>query len=442
MRALSRIVFVLVIATGMLVSCSKPAANKTAPVQKVIKLAHLYDPGVDANTKLSYSWIEGAAKQFEAENPDCKVELEFFPAYEQMDTKLMSDYLAGIEHGVQMTMSMQLTEHYKTGDLKDISAYVNAWDPAEKAEFSWNPVWNELSVGNKLYGIPIGMQARAIVYRKDMFAAAGLDPERPPKTIEELISYAQKLTKNDVWGLGVYLGPDRATNEITFCPYIWANGGDIWDPATKKASYASPEGVKTAKFLYDLVNTYKVTPEWAVSGSYTDVIQKPFINGQYAMVEGFGNYWIKQLQDAGFVSGAVPASADAKALSVGIFTVPEGSDRYTNGWCLTVAESCKNPDEAMKLLESLLVQDHLQNFMSAGLPGRKSVYQLGAYSSKFYQEWNAAASNGRPMPPTANYMTLADSISACLQEIVASKAPIESTLKRYQDEYNARYAGE
>jgi ABC-type glycerol-3-phosphate transport system substrate-binding protein len=41
---------------------------------KVIKLAHLYDPGVDENTKLSYSWIEGAVKQFEAENPGFKVE--------------------------------------------------------------------------------------------------------------------------------------------------------------------------------------------------------------------------------------------------------------------------------------------------------------------------------------------------------------------------------
>ena len=409
---------------------------------KVVKLAHLYDPGVDENSRINFMWIDGAAKQFEAENPGTRVELEFFPSYQQLDTKLMSDFMAGIEHGVQMTMSMQLTEHYGVGSLLNIAPYVNAWAPSEVAEFSWNPVWNELSVGNQLFGIPVGMQVRAIAYRKDMFAAAGLDPERPPRTIDELIEYARRLTRDGVWGLGMYLGPDRATNEVSFSPYLWANGGDIWDPVTKSATFASPEGVKTAQFLYDLVNTYRVTPEWAVSGSYVDGVLGPFINGQFAMVEGWGNYWIRQLQEAGFVADAIPATPEARAVNVGFFHVPEGSDRYLNGWSLTIASSCRNPDEAMKLLETMLKWEHLQNFLSAGLPGRRSVYQQGDYGSRFYQQWMELGSRGRPMPPTANYMVLADSIAACLQEIILSRTPVEQTLRRYQNEYNARYAGE
>ena len=57
------------------------------------------------------------------------------------------------------------------------------------------------------------------------------------------------------------------------------------------------------------------------------------------------------------------------------------------------------------------------------------------------KEWQAAA-QGKSMPQTANYMKLADSVAAAIQEIVLIKGDAKEILTRYQDEYNARYAGE
>jgi multiple sugar transport system substrate-binding protein len=48
--------------------------------------------------------------------------------------------------------------------------------------------------------LPWGCDVDAIFWNKDLFEAAGLDPERPPQTMEELIEYAGKLTLRDEAG--------------------------------------------------------------------------------------------------------------------------------------------------------------------------------------------------------------------------------------------------
>ena len=48
--------------------------------------------------------------------------------------------------------------------------------------------------GDKIYCLPWGTDLYALYWNKDMFEAAGLDPEVPPKTMEELAEFADKLT--------------------------------------------------------------------------------------------------------------------------------------------------------------------------------------------------------------------------------------------------------
>lgn len=49
----------------------------------------------------------------------------------------------------------------------------------------------------KMWGLPTTPATTALYWNKDMFRAAGLDPEKPPKTIAELDEMAEKLTKID-----------------------------------------------------------------------------------------------------------------------------------------------------------------------------------------------------------------------------------------------------
>ena len=53
----------------------------------------------------------------------------------------------------------------------------------------------------QVYGVPFLEGSKpALYYNTKMFKEAGLDPNKPPATFDELMTYAQKLTKKDAAG--------------------------------------------------------------------------------------------------------------------------------------------------------------------------------------------------------------------------------------------------
>jgi multiple sugar transport system substrate-binding protein len=63
--------------------------------------------------------------------------------------------------------------------------------------------------GDQVLCLPWGTDLYALFWNKDLFEAAGLDPDKPPATMEELVTYADKLTK---------VGPDGTIEQIGFIP--------------------------------------------------------------------------------------------------------------------------------------------------------------------------------------------------------------------------------
>ncbi|MGW3206315.1 extracellular solute-binding protein [Streptomyces sp. NPDC001135] len=74
--------------------------------------------------------------------------------------------------------------------------------------------------GNKQYGIPWYAANRVVVYRKDLFRAAGIT--RPPKTREEWLADTEKL--NSGGNQGIYLA---GQDWYTLSGFIWDEGGDL-----------------------------------------------------------------------------------------------------------------------------------------------------------------------------------------------------------------------
>ena len=186
----------------------------------------------------------------------------------------------------------------------------------------------------------LGIHTRSVVYRRDMYEEAGLDPDKTPDNLDELVEYSKKLTQDtdgdgvtDIYGLGMYFGPSRATIELYFAPYLWHFDGELWDPETKKATFASEAGISAAQFLFDLISTHKVTPEWSISGIYDDVIMMSFLNEKLAQAEGWGSYWIGPLEEKGWAEGVFPPTPEGKATIADVYPTPtKYRAQFTNAW--------------------------------------------------------------------------------------------------------------
>ncbi|NOZ61024.1 MAG: extracellular solute-binding protein [Calditrichaeota bacterium] len=439
MMKFSKLFFLLSI--FFLLNCSRDDSS-------TIKFTHIYDPLGGPQGKLNVDWIDARVENFEQKHPAFSVEMEQ-AKWDQIDSKSMSDFRAGIRHDVLLTSPQILPKHALVGDLLDLSPFLT-WTKQQIAEFSWSPVWSACVYNGRILGIPMGAHTRLCVYNKEMFRQAGLDPEKPPRSLDELISATQKLTRDldgdgkiDVWGLGIYFGPSRATIELAFAPILWHFGGKLWNEKTKRAVFASPEGVKTVKFLRDLIYKYRVTPPWVLSGAYDDVVLRGFLNEKFAIAWGWGSYWIQPLEQKGWIKNCFPPTPEAEMVKAGIFLTPTNPQaQFTNAWTISVHSLAKNPKVSSELLKEFVTPETLKDFPDAGLPGALSVWQGAEYQSDFYQIWFQAIKLGRSMPQTAHYEELANTVAAALQEILVKNANPGKTLQKFQRAYNIRYAGE
>jgi sn-glycerol 3-phosphate transport system substrate-binding protein len=106
------------------------------------------------------------------------------------------------------------------------------------------------TVDNKLYSMPFNTSNPIIYYNKDMFKAAGLDPNKSPRTFDEVQQFAKKLTKKDASGKVTQYGISLAIYGWFFEQLlsvqggIYANNGNGRDARATAASFNSPEGIK------------------------------------------------------------------------------------------------------------------------------------------------------------------------------------------------------
>ncbi len=412
----------------------------------VLRVAHIYEPLAGPVYAAGLRWLEGIAEQFRQNHPDFTVRFEQVQ-WNKIDSKSMTDFRAGVGHDVVMSSPQMMPQHFLTGDLLDLSPFLRHWPPGAVEDFAWSPSWRACTSGPVCLGIPTGVHARVVIYRRDYFQDAGLDPDRPPATLDALLEAAKKLTrdtngdgKTDVWGLGLYMGPERATIELYFAPLLWHFGGDLWDPVTQQASFADAAGVRAAEWLRDCVHVHKVTPPTAMGGKYDGVFEA-FMRGELAMAWGWGNYWNVELEAKGWTRGLHPAAPGGQAVKVGVMLTPtrEGA-QFSNCWTVSIHKLCPHPDKAFAFIETMLKPENLDHYADAGLPARRSMWERPQFDNDWYRTWRQAAERGRPMPPTPHFNHLADSVAVALQEIVLKQADPAQTLQRYQDEFNRRYA--
>jgi len=105
----------------------------------------------------------------------------------------------------------------------------------------------------KKYAVPHTIDVSVLFYNKDLYQQAGLDPEAPPTTLEELGEQARAVAKlgGDIGG--TYFGGNcGGCLAFTWWPSIWAAGGEVMNAdgtesllnsAEAKAVYAFYRGL-------------------------------------------------------------------------------------------------------------------------------------------------------------------------------------------------------
>jgi ABC-type glycerol-3-phosphate transport system substrate-binding protein len=113
-------------------------------------------------------------------------------------------------------------------------------------------VLNNVKSGGQVYALPSTYYVTGLVYNRDLFTKAGLDPDKPPTSWDEVAADAAKISAlgHGVTGYEDYSGGN--TGGWHFTSELYSLGGTMVTPDGKKAAFNSPQGKAVLQRLYDM----------------------------------------------------------------------------------------------------------------------------------------------------------------------------------------------
>ncbi|MDX3325418.1 MULTISPECIES: extracellular solute-binding protein [Streptomyces] len=134
---------------------------------------------------------------------------------------------------------------------EDISAYVN--DTSVPALKDIQPqVLDVARKDGKLYALPTSNYTMGLMINRKLFTQAGLDPDTPPSTWEEVRAASKKIAGlgKGIAGFGEYSAGNNGGWHFTATQY--GLGGDVVDASGKKAAFNDDKGKQVLQQLHDM----------------------------------------------------------------------------------------------------------------------------------------------------------------------------------------------
>lgn len=263
----------------------------------------------------------------------------------------------------------------------DITPYVKAWGQA--GDFIDSAMAATMMNGRN-YGVPLLSDARTLVYRKDLFRTAGLNPDKGPSTWEELLDWGRRLTKTEGSGISV-AGYGMTTNWSSWCTYMYQAGGDYVNAQGTKPALDTPAALEWASFVWDVYHKFRLVEPKGTPGA--------FEAGGQAMTEAGPGVGLSMQRAGAEDQLGIPDPTRRKQQQTSVFT----------NW-LTISTQSKAPDAAWKFVEFYTRTEHLEQFhrLRGSLPPRKSLQQKPYVkdSPVFRRFSEIAAQFGRAFTPS------------------------------------------
>jgi multiple sugar transport system substrate-binding protein len=210
-------------------------------------------------------------------------------------------------------------------------------------------------VDGQLVGLPMGIDSYALYINRAAFVAAGLDPDSPPTTFDELLDVAEQLTTTDASGRIEQLGFEPTTGSDL---EVWASTAGVgwFDEDQQPAAADDPAWAAVFSFLEEYYKRFDgeaVRERLASFGDFYSA-QAPFLTGELAMTV-IGEWYVATIEEL----------APDLDYSVYPVPVPAGSpERYgaghVGGSSLFIPAGAANADGAWDLMKWLAVDDAAQ----------------------------------------------------------------------------------
>ncbi|MEV4110731.1 ABC transporter substrate-binding protein [Nonomuraea sp. NPDC049695] len=203
---------------------------------------------------------------------------------DKLDAKLLTAFAGDVPPDLFKIGGWTVPGHARKGRLAPImpKAMGVADEKALVQKYDEHAI-GSLSYDGKLYGVPIDYTICYLYYRRDRFAEAGLDPDKPPTTWEEVAEYSKRLTSADGKKVGLQwiLGNPQWTL-MQLLALVKGKGGAILSPDATKATLATDPGIEALRYYGSLGNP-KLSNPLSGFGLFATGEAAMLVSGLFAM---------------------------------------------------------------------------------------------------------------------------------------------------------------
>ena len=270
-------------------------------------------------------YIHGLMKEYESQNPQVELNWVDLPQSASRQ-KLMAGIAAGEPPDLVNTSTEFALILAQYGAITELTDKLT---PEEIGRYYPN-LWKSTEYDGRVYAFPWYVTTKVVMYNKDLLSKAGLDPNQPPETLEDLDRMALQVSKNTD---AVGLMPDvRIWND-------WAmEGAPFVDRDGLKPLFTDPESVAVLERYHGLYKDEVMPPETLTEG-YRGALDR-YKAGSLAFLEAGPQFLLRIKSDAPTVykvTGIAPmprTKTDTLPAATMSFVVPR---------------SAKHKEEAIKL---------------------------------------------------------------------------------------------
>ena len=227
--------------------------------------------------------IDALCEEYHKENPNVKVTPVYAGSYADTRTKVQAAIKGGNTPDLAIMFSIDLYSLLSMDAIADIDSFCTTDADKEWLNGFYDGFMMNSRDGETTYGIPWQRSTIVLYYNKDAFEVAGLDPEQPPKTWDELKEDAKKLTiteNGQTTQYGIQIPSDGYAYWMlqTFC--VEQNGFNLMNETGTETYYDDERTAKGLEFWKSLADDGSM-PEGIVAWATTP---SDFLEGKTAMM--------------------------------------------------------------------------------------------------------------------------------------------------------------
>ncbi len=228
--------------------------------------------------------IEGLTNAYMEDNPGVNIDAIYTGSYADTTTRAITAARGGNPPQLAILLSVDMFALIDEDIILPWDDFVTQEEQENWIGGFYASFMRNSQTGGQTWGIPFQRSTPVMYYNKEAFAAAGLDPETPPATWDEMVEMGRELTLRDdsgnvtQWGVRI---PSSGFPSWLFTGLVASNGQDgLANDAGTQVYFDTPEVIGALEYLVSLADEHEIMAPGILDWGATP---RAFMDGETAI---------------------------------------------------------------------------------------------------------------------------------------------------------------